>query len=45
MQDHYDLYLKCDVLLLPDEFDKFRNSDLKNYALFLSHYFNVEALS
>ena len=30
--DH-DLYLKCDVLLLLDVFDKFRNGRLKNHGL------------
>ena len=26
---HHDLYLECDVLLLPDGFEKFRNNKLK----------------
>ena len=30
MKDYQDLYLKCDVLLLVDVFEKFRNSSLKN---------------
>ena len=29
MKDYLDLYLKCDVLLLIDMFEKFRNSSLK----------------
>ena len=29
MKDYHDLYLKCDVLLLADVFEKFRNSSLK----------------
>ena len=28
-----DLYLKCDVLLLANVIEKFRNNSLKNYAL------------
>ena len=30
MKDYHDLYLKCDVLLLADVFEKFRNDSLKN---------------
>ena len=26
MQDHHNLYLKCDMLLLADVFKKFRNN-------------------
>ena len=33
MKDYHDLYLKCDVLLLADVFDTFRNNSLKNYEL------------
>ena len=29
LKDYHDLYLKCDVLLVPDVFEKFRNSSLK----------------
>ena len=45
MKDYYNLYLKCDVLLLGDAFEKFRNSSLKNYGLCPSHYFSTAALS
>ena len=33
MKDYHDLYLKCDVLLLADVCEKFRNNSLKNYGL------------
>ena len=33
MKDYHDLYLKCDVLLVDDVFEKFRNSSLKNHRL------------
>ena len=32
MKDYHDLYLKYDVLLLVDVFEKFRNYGLKNYG-------------
>ena len=38
MKDYHDLCLKCDVLLLVDVFEEFRNNSLKNYGLSLSHY-------
>ena len=44
-KDYHDLYLKCDVLLLEDMFEKFRNSSLKNYGLCPSHYLSAPALS
>ena len=44
MKDYYDLYLKCDVLLLVDVFEKFRNNSLKNYVC-PSHYLSAPALS
>ena len=44
-QDYQDLYLKCDVLLLADVFEKFRNNGLKNYGLCPSHYLNAPGLS
>ena len=31
MKDFHDLYLKCDVLVLADVFEKFRNNSLKNF--------------
>ena len=45
MKDYNDLYVKCDVLLLRDVFEKFRNSSLKNYVLCPSHYLSAPALS
>ena len=41
MKDYHNLYLKCDVLLLADEFKKFRNNSLKNYGLYPSHYLSA----
>ena len=32
MKDYHDLYLECDVLLLADVFEKFRNNSIKNYG-------------
>ena len=45
MKDYYDFYLKCDVLLLPDDFEKFRNNSLINYRLCPNHYLSAPALS
>ena len=33
MKDYHDLYLKCNVLLLADVFEKFINNSLKNYVI------------
>ena len=38
MKDYHGLYLKCDVLLLADVFENFRNNSLNNYG---SHYNQV----
>ena len=45
VKNYQDLYLKCDVLLLADVFEKFRNKSLKNYGLCPSHYFSALGLS
>ena len=45
MKDYDDLYLKCDVLLLADVFEKLRNNSLKNYELFPNHYLSTPTLS
>ena len=42
-KDYRDLYLKCDVLLLADVFQKFRNNSLKNYGLCRSHYLSASS--
>ena len=45
MKGYHDLYLKCDVLLLADVFEIFRNNSLKNYGLCPSHYLSAPGLS
>ena len=45
MKDYHDLYLKYDVLLIADVFEKFRNNSLKNYVLCPSHYLSIPGLS
>ena len=45
LKDYHDLYLKFDVLLLVDAFEKFRNNSLKDYGLCPSHYLRTPALS
>ena len=45
MKDYHDLYLKLNVLLLADVFEKFRNSSLTNYGLYPGHYLGAPALS
>ena len=32
MKDYYDLYLKCNVLLLADVFENLTNNSLKYYV-------------
>ena len=41
----HNLYLKCNVLLLADAFEKFRNNSIKNNGLCPSNYLNAPALS
>ena len=43
MKDYHNLYLKCDVLLLANVFEKFRNICLENYGLCPSHYLSAQA--
>ena len=45
LKDYQDLYLKCDILLLADVFEKSRNNSLKHYELSPSHYLSVPGLS
>ena len=45
MIDYYDSHLKCDVLLLADAFEKFRNNSSKNYVSCPSHCMGAPALS
>ena len=45
MGDYYDLYLKTDVLLLADVFEKFINICLEYYQLDSCHYFSIPGLS
>ena len=43
--NQWNLYLKCDVLLLGVVFEKFRNNSLKNCGLWASHYLSAPGLS
>ena len=45
MGDYHDLYLKTDVLLLADVFEKFIDMCLKYYGLDPCHYFSSPGLS
>ena len=45
MKDYHDLYLKCDVFLLSDVFEKFRSNNWKNYGLCQGHYLRAPDLS
>ena len=41
MKDYHDLYLKCDVLLLADVFEIFKNNCLKNDRLCPTHHLSA----
>ena len=45
MKDYHDLYIKYDVSLLADVFEKFRNNSIKTYCICQSHYLSAPALS
>ena len=45
VKDYHDLYLKCDVALLVDVFEKITNRWLENYDLCPSDHLSAPALS
>ena len=45
MGDYHDLYLKADILLLADVFEKFISTCLDYYGLDPCHYFSSPGLS
>ena len=45
MKGYHGLYLKYEVLLLANVFEKFRNNSLKNYGICPTHYLNASGLS
>ena len=45
IKDYHDLYLKCNVLLLADVFEKIRSNSWKNYGLCLNPFLRALALS
>ena len=44
MKHYYNMYLKCDVLLLADMFENFVNNRLKKYGSSSSDYMSAPAL-
>ena len=44
IKDYHNLYVKCDVLLFADVFEKFKNNSLGNYGLCPSHYLSTPVL-
>ncbi len=43
--DYHDLYVKCDVVLLCDVFEQFRNVCLAQYQLDPLHYYTCPGLA
>ena len=44
IRDHYNHYLRTDVLLLADVFEKFRTMSLQSYGLDPVHYYSLPVL-
>ena len=45
LRDYHDLYLKTDVLILADFFEKLRNTCLENYNLDPAHYISAPGMA
>ena len=45
MLDYHDIYLKGDVFLLADVFEKFRQMSITSYGLEPAHYYSLPGLS
>ena len=45
MGEYHDLYLKCDILLLADDFENFRKTCLTHYQLDPCHYVSSSGLA
>ena len=45
MKYYHELYLKCDILLLANVFEKYRKNISKNYGLHPNHYLSAPGLS
>ena len=45
MKDYHDFYLKFNILLLADIFEKFRNNSVRNFGLCPSYYLSAPALN
>ena len=45
MRDYHDIYLRTDVLLLADVFEKFRTMCQQSYGLDPVHYYSLPGLS